>query len=90
MSETTNTHEYGPPAMDVFISALGALVIGAVIWAGGFITFWGVDYLTAMFGIYPPDNALLNGAIRAAFVGIPILAGFGATWAAYRFLLKLD
>ncbi|MBX3047801.1 MAG: hypothetical protein KIT46_07775 [Anaerolineales bacterium] len=90
MSETTNVPEYGPPPMDVLISALGALVIGAVIWAGGFATFWGVDYLTSMFGIYPPADQLLNSAIRGAFVGIPILAGLGAAWASFRFLLKLD
>ncbi|MCW5876787.1 MAG: hypothetical protein KIS85_07885 [Anaerolineales bacterium] len=91
MSETANsTEQHGPPLMDVVISVLGALVVGGVIWAGGFGTFWGVDYLTEMFGIYPPDNLLLNGAIRAAFTGIPILAGLGAAWFSYRFLLKLD
>lgn len=90
MSETTNTHEYGPPPIDMLISALGALVIGAAIWFGGFATFWGVDYLTNMFGIYPPANELLNSAIRTGFVVIPILAGLGATLASFRFLLKLD
>ncbi|MEX2161339.1 MAG: hypothetical protein WD751_05425 [Anaerolineales bacterium] len=92
MTHTTNEgHEqYGPPPMDVFISLLGALVVGGVVWAGGVGAVAGLNYLGTMFAITPPDNALINGAIQTGFVAGPILIGLLAAWLTYRFLLKLD
>lgn len=84
-------HEhYGPPAMDVFISALGALVIGGVVWGGGAATVAGINYGAELLGIYPPANDLINGAILTGFTVGPILVGLLAAWIAYRFLLNLD
>jgi Na+/glutamate symporter len=76
--------------MDVFISMLGALVIGGVVWAGGFGTVAALNYAGEMFQIYPPANQLINTAIQIGYVAGPILAGLLAAWLAYRFLLKLD
>jgi hypothetical protein len=92
MTQTqTNEHEhYGPPPADVVISALGALVIGGVIWAGGFGTVAAINFAAATFGIYPPANPLINGAITTGYLVVPILAGLGAAWFSYRFLLNLD
>lgn len=84
------TPQYGPPVADVVISALGALVIGFIIWGGGWITFYGWNYLAGVLQLNPPNDPTLNSAIQAAFTGIPILAGLVATWVSYRFLLKLD
>lgn len=91
MAEHTNESEhYGPPAIDVFISAMGALVIGSVIWAGGYLTVLGINYGLETFGLALPANPLINGAIQTSFVAVPILAGLVAAWLSYRFLLKLD
>jgi hypothetical protein len=90
---TTETHDnghYGPPPMDVFISLLGAIVIGAVIWAGGFGTVLAINYGGEMLGIYPPANPLINTAIQIGYMAVPILAGVAAAWFSYRFLLNLD
>lgn len=92
MTETqTNEHEhYGPPPMDVLISVLGAVIIGGVVWAGGFGTVAGINYAAQQFGIYPPANQLINTAIQTGYVVGPILAGLLAAWLSYRFLLNLD
>jgi hypothetical protein len=92
MSEVhTNEHELsGPPFTDVLISGLGALVIGGVVWAGGFGTVAAINYAGETFGIYPPANDLINGAIQTGYIAGPILAGLVAAWFAYRFLLNLD
>lgn len=90
---TENTHEpehYGPPPMDMFISALGALVIGGIVWAGGYGTVLAINYGAEMLGIYPPANPLINSAIQTGFLVGPILAALVAFWLSYRFLLKLD
>jgi hypothetical protein len=89
MAEHESEH-YGPPAMDVFISMLGALVIGGVVWAGGFGTVAALNYAGEIFQIYPPANQLINTTIQTGYVAGPILAGLLAAWLAYRFLLKLD
>lgn len=88
-----NAHEgehYGPPPIDIFISLLGALVIGGVVWAGGFGTVEALNYAGQVVQVYPPANELMNTAIQIGFVAGPILAGLLAAWLAYRFLLKLD
>lgn len=91
MAEHTNEREhYGPPPMDIFISLLGALVIGGVVWAGGYGTVAAINYAGPMFQIYPPANSLIATAIQIGFIAGPILAGLAAAWLAYRFLLKLD
>jgi len=90
MEDTHDPEHYGPPPLDVLISALGALVIGGVVWAGGYGTVLAINYAGETFGIYPPDNALINGAITTGYVVGPILAGLLASWLSYRFLLKLD
>jgi hypothetical protein len=92
MSEVhANEHELsGPPFTDVLISGLGALVIGGVVWAGGFGTVAAINYAGETFGIYPPANDLINGAIQTGYIAGPILAGLVAAWLAYRFLLNLD
>jgi hypothetical protein len=90
MEHTNENEHYGPPPMDIFISALGALVVGAVIWAGGFATVLAVNYAGELLGIYPPANPLINSAIQIGYTAVPILAGLAAFWLSYRFLLKLD
>ena len=90
MEDTHESEHYGPPPQDVFISALGALVIGGTVWAGGYGTVLAINYAAETFGIYPPANALINGAIQTGFLVGPILAGLVAFWLSYRFLLKLD
>lgn len=92
MTETHSNEQenYGPPLIDVFVCALGALVIGGVVWAGGYGIVVGIDYAAQQFGVYPPANALINTAIRSAYVVGPILAGLLAAWRSYRFLLNLD
>ncbi|MEX1247035.1 MAG: hypothetical protein WEA61_01015 [Anaerolineales bacterium] len=88
---TNENHEhYGPPPMDVFISLLGALVIGGVVWAGGAASVVGLNYAGEMLGISPPANPLINGAIQTGFVVGPVLVGLLAAWLSYRFLLRLD
>lgn len=91
MAEHANEgQQYGPPFIDVFISLMGALVIGGVVWAGGFGTVAAINYAGQMLQIYPPVNPLINTAIQVGFIAGPILAGLLAAWLAYRFLLKLD
>lgn len=92
MTETHSNEQehYGPPATDVFISALGALVIGGVVWAGGYGTVAGINYAAEQFAIYPPANQLINSAILTGYVAGPILAGLLAAWLSYRFLINLD
>jgi hypothetical protein len=91
MSENAHeSHQYSPPFTDVLISLLGALVIGGVVWAGGFGTVAAINYAGEVFQIYPPANDLINTGIQIGFVAVPILAGLTAAWLAYRFLLKLD
>ena len=91
MAERANEHEqYGPPPMDVFISLLGALVIGCVVWAGGYGTVAAINYAGQMLQIYPPANSLIATAIQIGYIAGPILVGLVAAWLAYRFLLKLD
>ncbi|MEX2144175.1 MAG: hypothetical protein WD740_06230 [Anaerolineales bacterium] len=90
MENTNEPQHYGPPPMDVFISVLGALVIGAVIWAGGYGTVLTLNFAGEAFGIYPPANSLIANAIQIGYVAVPILAGLMAFWISYRFLLKLD
>ncbi len=91
MAEHTNEGEhYGPPPIDVFISLLGAIVIGGVVWAGGYGAVAAINYAGQIFQIYPPANSLINAAIQIGFIAGPILAGLLAAWLAYRFLLKLD
>lgn len=85
-----HSEHYGPPPMDMFICFLGALVIGGIVWAGGYGTVAAINYAGQTFGIYPPANELINGAIQTGYVAGPILAGLLATWLSYRFLLKLD
>jgi hypothetical protein len=90
---TEKMHEdeqYAPPPMDVFISMLGALVVGGVVWAGGFGTVAALNYAGEMLQIYPPANELINSGIQIGFTAGPILAGLLAAWLTYRFLLKLD
>ena len=91
MAEKAHEGEhYGPPPIDIFISVLGALVVGGVIWAGGFGTVVAINYAGQMFQIYPPGNELISTGIQFGFVAGPILAGLLAAWLTYRFLLKLD
>ena len=91
MAEHVSEQEhYGPPLIDVLISALGALVIGGVVWAGGFGTVAALNYAGQMFQIYPPANQLIATAIQIGYIAGPILAGLLAAWLSYRFLLKLD
>lgn len=91
MAEHLNENEhYGPPPMDVFISILGATVIGGVVWAGGYGTMAAINYAGQMFQIYPPANPLIATGIQIGFVAGPILVGLLAAWLAYRFLLKLE
>ena len=91
MSENTHEgHQYSPPFTDVLISLLGALVIGGVVWAGGFGTVAAINYAGEALQIYPPANELVKTGIQIGFVAGPILAGLIAAWLAYRFLLKLD
>ncbi len=91
MAEHTNEGEhYGPPPTDVIISLLGAIVIGGIVWAGGYGTVAAVNYAGQTFQIYPPANPLINTLIQIGFVAGPVLAALLATWLAYRFLIKLD
>lgn len=91
MAEHANESEhYGPPPMDVFISTLGALVIGGVVWAGGFGSVAAINYAGELLQMYPPANPLIATAIQIGYVAGPILAGLVAAWLSYRFLLKLD
>jgi hypothetical protein len=90
MEDMHEPEHYEPPAQDVFISALGALVIGALVWAGGYGTVLAIDFAGQTFGFYPPANPLINGAITTGYLVGPILAGLVAFWLSYRFLLKLD
>ena len=90
MEHTNQQEHYGPPLMDVVISALGALVIGGLVWAGGYGTVAALNYAGEAFGIYPPASGLINNATQFGYVAVPILAGLAATWISYRFLLKLD
>ncbi|HLD93935.1 MAG TPA: hypothetical protein VI703_07015 [Anaerolineales bacterium] len=91
MAEHTNEgQQYGPPFTDVLISLLGAVVVGGVVWAGGFGTVAAIHYAGQVFQIYPPANQLINTVIQSGFVAGPILAGLLAAWLTYRFLLKLD
>jgi hypothetical protein len=91
MAESTNEGgQYGPPFIDVFISLLGALVVGGIVWAGGFGTVAAINYAGQAFQIYPPANELINTVIQIGFVAGPILVGLLAAWLTYRLLLKLD
>jgi hypothetical protein len=91
MAEQVNENEhYGPPPMDVLISILGALVIGGIVWAGGYGSVAAINYAGQMFQIYPPANQLIASGIQIGYFAGPILAGLLAAWLAYQFLLKLD
>ncbi len=85
-----NNEQYGPPPMDIFISALEALVLGGTVWALGVAAVAGINYAGQTFGIYPPTNSLLNSAIQAGYVAGPILVGFLVAVFSYRFLVNLD
>ena len=91
MAEHVNENKhYGPPLMDVFISLLGALVLGGVVWAGGYGTVAAINFAGQMFQIYPPANPFIATGVQIGFVAGPILAGLLAAWLAYRFLLNLE
>lgn len=79
----------GPSASDAIISMLAAAVIGITVWAGGVGTVAALNYAGEYFEIYPPANELINTIIQTGYVAVPILAGLGAAWFTYRFVIRL-
>ena len=90
MSEV-DTHEgsahYSPPANDVIICLLGALVAAGITWAIFFGLFAGANYGIAQFQITLPQFAL-DGLDLGAKI-IPILGALVAGLVSYRFLIRL-
>ncbi|MGH2581942.1 MAG: hypothetical protein ACRDFQ_03495 [Anaerolineales bacterium] len=87
--EMQEQESHGPAATDVMISLLAALTVAGVVWGAGVGVVAGLNYAGEYFRIGPPPQALLAGAIQAAYTFIPILAAIGAGRFAYRFVIRL-
>lgn len=78
---------YNPPASDVIVCLLGALVAAGITWAVVFGLFVGANYGITQFQITLPQ-IVLDGLDLGAKV-VPILAALIAGLVGYRFLIRL-
>lgn len=81
------TEHYSPPAGDVFICMLGALVAAGVAWSVLFGLFAGANYGLTYFQITLPE--LAARALDLSSTVVPALAALIAGFIGYRFLMKL-
>jgi len=78
---------YSPPAQDMFISALGALVFAGLAWAVVMGVFIGTNFGLEYFQITVPE--LVTTGLDLASKVLPVLAALITGWLSYRFLIRL-
>lgn len=78
---------YGPPAVDLLVSALGALFFAGLAWALVFGVFFGAIFGLEYFQITVPELVITGLDIGSKVV--PVLAFVVTGWLSYRFLIRL-